>query len=79
MGLNDLLEQVAFRVYMQLLRVCYLVFFVGYSLGLLFRGYFACLFCPREVGVVSYYCAACRHYVIGIGPLIIIAVVVKFW
>lgn len=33
-GLNDLLEQVAFRVYMQLLLVCYLVFFVGYSLGL---------------------------------------------
>ena len=32
--LNDLLEQVAFRVYMQLIRVCYLVFFVGYSLDL---------------------------------------------
>ena len=33
-GLNDLLEKVAFKTYMQLLRVCYLVFFVGYSLGL---------------------------------------------
>ena len=25
---------------------------------------------PREVGVVSYYYAACRHCVIDIGPLI---------
>ena len=32
-GLNDLLEQVAFRVYLQLLRVCYLVSLAGYSLG----------------------------------------------
>ena len=30
---------------------------------------------PREVGVVSYYNAACRHCVIGIGPLIRIAVI----
>ena len=30
---------------------------------------------PREVGVVSYYNAACRHRVIGIGPLIRIAVI----
>ena len=29
---------------------------------------------PREVGVVSYYYAACRHCVIDIGPLIRIAV-----
>ena len=28
---------------------------------------------PREVGVVSYYNAACRHCVIGIGPPIRIA------
>ena len=33
-GLNDLLEQHAFRIYMQILRVYYLVFFAGYSLGL---------------------------------------------
>lgn len=31
--LNDLLKQAAFKIYMQLLLVWYLVFFVGYSLG----------------------------------------------
>ena len=30
---------------------------------------------PQEVGVVSYYNAACRHCVIGIGTLIRIAVI----
>ena len=40
-GLNDLQGQVAFRIYMQLLRVCFLVFFVGYSLDLCLRAYFA--------------------------------------
>ena len=30
---------------------------------------------PREVDVVSYYYAACRHCVIDIGPLIRIAVI----
>ena len=33
--------QIAFRIYMQLLRVCFLVFFVGYSLDLCLRAYFA--------------------------------------
>ena len=41
----------------------------------LFRSYFACLFCPGEVGVVSFYYAACRHCVIEIGPFIKIAVI----
>ena len=31
---------------------------------------------PREVGVLSYYNAACRHCVIRLGPLIIVAVIV---
>ena len=41
----------------------------------LFRGYFACLFCPREVAVVSFYYAACGHCVIGMGPFIRIAII----
>ena len=41
-------DLVAFRVYMQLLRVCNLVFFVGYSLGLCSGATLhACLFCLR--------------------------------
>ena len=40
-SLNDLLELAAFRVNMQLLRVCHLVFPVGYSLGF-------CLLCCRH-------------------------------
>ena len=31
---------------------------------------------PREVGVLSYYNAACRHCVIRLGPLIRVAVIV---
>ena len=46
--LNDLLEQVAFRVYMQLLRVCYSVFFVGYSLGLCLGDTLHAYFAPRR-------------------------------
>ena len=41
----------------------------------LFRSYFACLFCPREVAVVSFYYAACGHCVIGMGPFIRIAII----
>ena len=36
----------------------------------LFRSYFVCLFCPREVAEVSFYYVACRHCVIGMGPFI---------
>ena len=39
------------------------------------RSYFACLFCPRVVAVVSFCYAACRHCVIGMGPFIRIAVI----
>ena len=46
-GLNDLLEKVAFRTYMQLLRVCYLVFFVGYSLGLCLGATLHACFAPE--------------------------------
>ena len=41
----------------------------------LFRSYFACLFCPGEVAVVSFYYAACRNCVIGMGPFIRIAII----
>ena len=42
----------------------------------LFRSYFACLFCPGEVAVASFYYAACGHCVIGMGPFIRIAIIV---
>ena len=73
-GLNDLQGQVAFRIYMQLLRVCYLDFFVGYSLRLRLRVTLPAYFAPG-VGVVSNYNAACRHCVIATGSLIRIAVI----
>ena len=43
--------------------------------GDIIQKYFACLFCPGVVSVVSFYYAACRHCVIGIGPFIRIAVI----
>ena len=46
-------DLVAFRVYMQLLRVCNLVFFVGYSLGLCSGATLHACFASGEVGVVS--------------------------
>jgi len=67
-GLNDLLELVAFK--RLLFRFLCRLFATP-----LFRSYFACLFCPGEVGVVAYYYAACSHCVIGIGPFIRIAVI----
>ena len=70
--LNDLLEQVAFRIYLQFLRVV-ISFLCRLFAMALFRSYFACLFWPREVAVVNFYSAACRHCVIGMGPFIRIA------
>ncbi|CAH3199245.1 unnamed protein product [Porites evermanni] len=60
--LNHLLEQVAFRIYLQFLRVV-ISFLCRLFAMALFRSYFACLFCPREVAVVNFYSAFCRHCV----------------
>ena len=52
-SLNDLLELAAFRANMQLLRVCYLVFPVAYSLGFCLGATVHACFVSWEVGVVS--------------------------
>ena len=73
-SLNDLLELAVFRVNMQLLRVCHLVFPVGYSLGFCLGASLHACFASWEVGVVSLL-LCCRHCIIGVGPNIRIAII----
>lgn len=73
-SLNDLLELAAFRVNMQLLLVCHLVFPVCYSLGFCLGATLHACFASWEFGVVSLL-LCCRYCIIGMGPHIRIAII----
>lgn len=73
-SLNDLLGLAAFRVNMQLLRVCHLVFPVGYSLAFCLGATLHACCASWEVGIVSLL-LCCRHCIIGVGPNFRIAII----